>query len=372
MVVWYSGGRVRVGSTEISWAKSTSVALRCGAGIVLALLALLCSSAKAWALELSWDAPSGCPRAEEVEAAVARLAEGRPLDTAPASVKLVQLGAERWSAKLTWGTATRTLYGESCRSVTQAVVVILAMALEPESEAAAVEETSPAVSQAEVPRDGVSRDGVPQGEVSERRASPDRALLDETSPDETSPDETSPRRGTSREGAARDTGFAWGASLRTLGEYGILPGPAWGGSVTMRGGLGDRFGEMAVLGLLPREAVLPERPNQGGRFHWVGVRLAGCTELGSRAMLFACAGFELGQVTGRGFGVRNPRVGSGPWLAPGLQGLLKLPLGRRWHFEAMLGGFVALVRPEFELDDQGVVHQSGPVSVRLELGLGWN
>jgi hypothetical protein len=307
------------------------VASWCGAGLAAVLL---CSSTSARALELQWDAPEACPQAENVEAAVARLVLRRPLEASPANVKVVKLADDRWSAELEWGAATRTLYGESCESVTQAVVVILAMAIDPEDE--------------------------PNREEPPPRAVPKR----EAPPVEPAP---AANRG---EPEVRSTEFAWGGSLRTLGEYGILPGAAWGGSALLRGGLQENFGEIALLGLLPQDAVLPDRPNQGGQFYWVGVRLAGCTAVSTA--VFACAAFEAGQITGSGFGVRDPRTGSGPWLAPGVQGILKLPLGRRWHFEAALGGFVALVRPEFELDDQGVVHQPDPVSARLELGIGWN
>jgi len=298
------------------------------------VVGLLCCGTEAGALELDWSAPATCPRAEAVEAAVARLASDGPLQGSPVSVKVVQLGGDRWSAELRWGTATRTLHGESCESVTQAVVVILAMAIDPELEADRVEP--------------------PQRAVTKREGSKLGA-------------ETAPR---ARELQVRGPDFAWGGSLRTLGEYGILPGPAWGGLALLRGGFPRNFGEIALLGLLPRDALLPDQPNQGGQFYWAGVRLAGCTAAGTH--LFACAAFEAGQVTGRGFGVRDPRMGSGPWLAPGVQGLLRLPLAQRWHFEATLGGFVALVRPQYELDDLGVVHQPDLVSARLELGIGWN
>jgi hypothetical protein len=249
-------------------------------------------------------------------------------------VKVVELADDRWSAVLKWGAATRTLSGESCQSVTQAAVVILAMAIDP----------------------GVEADG----EEPLPRAVPKRRAPTVEAAD-------APR---SREPEPRSTDFAWGASLRTLGEFGVLPGPAWGGSALLRGGLRENFGEIGLLGLLPQSAMLLDQPNQGGRFYWLGVQLAGCSAVGT--ILFACAAFEAGQITGSGFGVRDPRTGSGPWLAPGVQGLLKLPLAHRWHFEAALGGFVALVRPEFELDDQGVVHQPDLVSARLELGIGWN
>jgi hypothetical protein len=131
----------------------------------------------------------------------------------------------------------------------------------------------------------------------------------------------------------------------------------------------DKLVELSALGLLPREAVLPDSTG-GGEFSWLGLQLSGCTALALPA--FVCLGFEGGQVSGSGFAVNHPRTGHAFWAAPGVELLVAPALASALSFEASVGIFTALLKPEFVLDDLGVVHQPGPVSARVELGLGWH
>ncbi len=149
----------------------------------------------------------------------------------------------------------------------------------------------------------------------------------------------------------------------------MLPAPALGGVARVRAGLPREFVELALLGLLPRAATLDADRTRGAELYWLGVQLDGCTL--APGDWFACLGVEGGQMAGTGFGVRHPNYGSGLWLAPGAQAVLRWQVARDVHFEVAVGGFVALLRPSFSLDGADVVHQPRPISARLELGIGW-
>lgn len=312
---------------------------------------LCCRTAGAEPLGLSWDAPPECPQVEAAAASVRRLVGAEPSQSLAASVTIRQTATHRWSATLWLGARTRVVEGETCSSVVEAAVVILALAIDPK---ARVESAS---------------------EVETAEPKPD--LGPSSSPNEVqgpAPPIVAPPAGeyvrpAPAEEARSVKALSWGASLRTLGEWGILPGPSVGGVVALHGAWSDKLVELSGLGLLPREAVLPNTTD-GGEFSWIGVQLMGCTALALPT--FLCVGFEGGRISGTGMGVGHPRVGHAFWAAPGLELLVAPPIASSLCFEASAGIFPALLKPEFALDDLGVVHQPGPVSARVELGLGWH
>ncbi len=83
-----------------------------------------------------------------------------------------------------------------------------------------------------------------------------------------------------------------------------------------------------------------------------------------------CAGAEVGQLTGTGTGISNPRSGSSGWLAPRADLGLELPLGGDFAFYGRLGATVPTVRKEFVVDDETLVHR--PAAVTGRLALAWN
>jgi len=324
-------------------------------------VALMSSLALAQELDLTWTAPAECPQATAAEARVQRLVGADAAASVAASVSLQKLAENRWSATLALGDATRVLEGESCDSVADAVVVILAMAIDPKAATA-----SPPVPAAEQPA-AQALAAAPAGPVAAPpepappRSAPAAARRNERPPDAIA--DVAPVSLPSRELAP------WGASLRGFGEWGMLPAPSLGGVVAVHATWGgSNLAELSALALLPRDEVV-EGGTSGGEFSWFGLQLMACRRLAPPA--FVCGGFEGGRLSGTGFGAREVRTQHTFWAAPGAELSFAPALGSSLAFEASAGLFIALRKPEFALDGVGVVHQPGPVSGRVELGIGW-
>ena len=321
---------------------------------------LVSSVAFAQELELMWTAPTECPQAAAAEARVRRLVGTDAAGSVAASVSVRQLGENRWSATLALGDTTRVLEGESCDSVADAAVVILAMAIDPE----AAPEAPPAPATEQSAAEAPAAES-PAGPVAAARPPPPPA---------------SARASGNEHVAAATTDIApvpppaaelapWGASLRGFGEWGMLPAPSVGGVVAVHAAWSGRYlAELSALGLLPREEVV-EGGTSGGEFSWFGLQLTACRVLARPA--FVCGGFEAGRLSGTGFGAREVRTQHTFWAAPGVELAFAPALGSSFAFEASAGLFIALRKPEFAVDGVGVVHQPGPVSGRVELGIGW-
>jgi len=320
---------------------------------------LVCSAASAQPLDLAWTAPPECPQAAAAEARVLRLVGTDAVGSVAASVSLRQRGENRWSATLELGGATRELEGESCDSVADAAIVILAMAIDPE--AAASSQSVAVAVPVPVPEPPTAPVAAAPEPPSPRPAPAAGANANQRSPGDTV--DVAPVSLPTAELAP------WGASLRGLGEWGMLPAPSVGGAVAVHAAWGGgNLAELSALALLPRDEVV-EGGTSGGEFSWFALQLTACRRLARPA--FVCGGFEAGRLSGTGFGTREVRTQHTFWAAPGLELRFAPALGGSLALEASAGLFIALRKPEFALDGVGVVHQPGPVSGRVELGIGW-
>lgn len=311
-------------------------------------------------LDLTWNAPAECPQGAAAQARVRRLAgaaQAQGTAALVASVTIAKLAEGRWSATLQLGTSTRVLDGESCEGVADAAIVILAMAVDPESapelEPAPEAEPEPAPLAAEPePSPPAPTAPAPAAPAVSAPAAVERV----------------PEPEAASGSAARSEPAPWGASLRSFGEWGMLPSPSVGGVVAGHAAWSSHRIELSALGLLPRDAEV-EGGSQGGEFSWFGFQLMGCQLLARPA--FVCGGVEGGRLSGAGFGSREERTGHALWVAPGVEALFAPALGSALSLEISAGIFIALLKPEFAIDGVGVVHQPSPVSARVELGIGW-
>lgn len=302
-------------------------------------------------LALTWSAPAECPQAAAAEGRVARLAGAAQTSQAGelvAAVTIAKLAENRWSATLKLGASARVLEGESCEGVADAAIVILAMAVDPQS---APEPAPPEPEPAEVVAEPEPVPPTPVAAAPAPRA-PARVAEPAVAPVSAPPADPAP----------------WGASLRGFGEWGMLPAPSLGAVVAVHAAWSTHLVELSALGLLPRDAAV-EGGTQGGEFSWFGFQLMGCQLLARPA--FVCGGFEGGRLSGDGFGAREERTGHAFWAAPGVEALFAPALSSTLSLEISAGIFIALLKPAFAIDGVGVVHQPGPVSARMELGIGW-
>jgi hypothetical protein len=119
-----------------------------------------------------------------------------------------------------------------------------------------------------------------------------------------------------------------------------------------------------------QRTALPQDESRGGDLSLWTVWPSACgAPIQGRIRLELCAGPELGQILGDGFGISSPRHAAALWL--GALGAAQLSLGVSTHFRVYtaLGAAVRLTpnRP-FVLDGIATVHEPRRVSGRVNLG----
>ncbi len=330
---------------------------------------------------LTWSAPAGCPPAAEVERALERVLQG----TSERARAEIGMRAEArvsgddddddYRVALTMqtrdGVSERQLRADQCRALADAVVLVIAMAVDPS---------------AALPSSGLDQGGDEAGgdapEVPEPARAPSPARAEPSEPAARAP---SPRvdagRSTSRvsEDArgepAEPPTRAWGQlapAMNMMVGTGGLPGVGVGVALGL-----DYLGRRWRLGArgvywLQRRRALDELGLDGASMGLAlgAARLRGCGVLGSaRLEVPLCAGLELGGMRGAGGGLPVNEVFTGLWTAivasPGLRVRLTPALGLALQTELGL----ALTRPAFTVAPRGRVYRAPRTSLALALGI---
>jgi hypothetical protein len=193
------------------------------------------------------------------------------------------------------------------------------------------------------------------------------AALEEAEPAPAEPiDEASPE---ARSAAPMLAGSAW-----MIGDTGTLPGVGLG--IGVGAVLGWRSVELRALGtLLPeREGSLRTSDSSppGASIGLLAASLLACVPVvvqPSALALAACAGWELGQLSGDGTHVAVPYHQRTLWSAARLDLGLRWPVpGTRLALEGLVTALAPFTRDDFILKDLGTVHR--PASVLGRLGVG--
>jgi hypothetical protein len=296
----------------------------------LALLLLAPHTARADELELTLDyvAPPPCASKSSLQAAVARLVTKARTEPFAVQVVIEQTETGYLSRIRVTNSAERVLPGATCDDVVEATAVILALAMSPKS---------PARAAAPAPATAASQD---QG----RRAPPRSA----------------PRR----------TGPRLALKAGISGDSSVLPRPALGvsGYVALQGAIWTV--QIGGTYFVQQRIPLPQDERRGGDLaFWTAWPSACAAPIQGRARLELCAGPEVGQVFGDGFGISSPEHAAALWL--GALGATQLSLALSTHFR-MYGALGAVVRltpnRRFVLDAVTTVHEPARFSGRASLG----
>jgi hypothetical protein len=171
----------------------------------------------------------------------------------------------------------------------------------------------------------------------------------------------------------------WGLRAALVGDAGALPGA----------GLGALLGASLRWQALELQALGTYLPSRQATIEAAGGRAIGA-ELGLLAgsvlvcapallerpglELGACAGAELGMLSGEGSGLSAPRSDSTPWWA------VRGDLSARWKLgtrglalEVLAGAVAPLWRDDFAVTDAGrtqILHRPAPVTMRASVGVG--
>ena len=289
-------------------------------------------------LRLSWSAPQECPSRAEAEAQLIALLRGRA-GTAPASrVNVVIANREdAFVAELTISDEARDvrqLRATDCSSLSDAVLLIAAITLDPLAAATEV-------------MDGRRREAAPAAPI-----------------------------GTAARDAASDRRqrlrIELGAQL--AGDAGTLPDPSIGAGARV----GVSFGRVQVqlegTWWLPRVEWRGPRLGTGGEIGLLGGGARGCVDVlsASDTGFASCAALHLGRTSGRGVNFAGAKTDAG-----GLWGAASIGLRFRQHsvplfVEIALDLGLCVLRPEYTIDGFGRVFQPGLVFGRASLGVGWS
>jgi hypothetical protein len=161
-------------------------------------------------------------------------------------------------------------------------------------------------------------------------------------------------------------GFAMSAAA--VGDIGALPAPGVG--LEVGGAL-----SLSSLRLIARGTVFASQDKRladgsGGDFTFAFGTLLACAQVAAgRPTVLGCAGFELGRLSGDGFGLARPRTGSAMWQALSAEVGVLVPVTRRVATVIRGGASVPLRRPEFVVDGAARVHRAASLDGRLALGL---
>jgi hypothetical protein len=313
----------------------------------LLALGAVCSAQAASAAELELGEPATCITADELAFRVER-ALGKPLGAAE-SLQLsarIQPEPAGFGARLEVLRAgqrgLRSLHAATCEEVSEALVVAIVVAIGEGEDAEAAEPRTAPAEPASSPAPADAASPPPSAEPESEAAS-----------------------------APSITGSAW-----LIADTGTLPATGLGAGVGITLGW-PRLQLRAVGTLLPERegsvnAAAPDSP--GASIGLLAGSALGCvpvTSLASALSVAACAGWELGQLSGSGTHVATPYHQSAFWSAA------RLDLGARWallpsalSLELLLTAVAPFTRDEFILKDLGSVYRPASLLGRLGLGLG--
>jgi hypothetical protein len=237
-------------------------------------------------MDLSWDAPEGCPSAADIRAEVTRIVGDR--ERRRVTVRAQARQEERgWTLELRTRAGDeegeRTLQAATCEEVAKAAVVIIALTIDPDEMAAAP-------------------------------PSPPRAA-----PEPRPPPLLPPPRPT----APPNTTQAWYAAVLSGAGVSFATPPGAALFLWLAGGV--RAGRIAAhagvsVGTETSEsAPLPSAPSAGGKFWLISAFGRGCVApLLGRFEIWGCGGLEIDRLAASGYGVTSPGSGHGVWLAPAI------------------------------------------------------
>lgn len=277
-----------------------------------------------------------------------------------------KLSGERdnWTLDIALGQGQRRVTGDSCVSVAEALVVILALAVNPTAKLNVA--TFPELeNQAhETPGDANAQSSAALPRVDEN--APSRVHYPRAAPKsaEFESDDSVPNQ---QEGPAR-----FGLSLLTLADTGTLPSWSLGPSLFARYGKRSYWGELSLDWLMPRWAPLTQGSAKGGNVSWFAGQFAACWMTQARLRLGGCLGAEMGDLVGKGDGVAYSKTALALWLAAAVNAVARVELRRDFAFEARLGLAVPALRPEFGLEGYGGFFRPDMVSLRAALGFSWH
>ena len=334
---------------------------------VFAFLAffLVCAALKASPLvQLQLEAPAECPSKDSIERTLARLVKRPPATPLQVSARLAPDG-ERWVLVASLEGGQRVVGGDSCVAAAEALVVIMALAIDPASQVNAsalqdFEHANAVHAQPSQPPPATVAPVAPMQSTAPNSGGSDWRMVDAQA-----------KTGVSAPPWQKRKPDRLGISWLWLGEWGALPKASLGTALFLRYGSRLRWGELSVSGLYPRIEYEGGSSIRGARLGMLASQLAGCAAPGYEWPVAGCLGAEFGDLIGRGTNTDRDETHHTLWAALTAAVVYRGRLRRDWGLELRLAAAVPAARPDFGVNGYGWLFTPGPVSIRGFVGVSW-
>ncbi len=315
-------------------------------------------------LTLRWEAPPECPDrgalVAMIDATLGEVSnEERHAVDVRARVETSNADGFVLRLELDGGEGVRELRGASCRELSEAAALLIAIAIDPRALDRQPEDSTRAVP-----------------EPASTEPAGDESASDDTPVDDTPVDDTLVDDAPVVDTPNVDTPVVPREPLRFLGraEAGVGGGPLPGAAAVLgvAAGLGGRGwrAELSAVYWTPRSRASPNNPAIGVRAQLWALGVHGCGEPRWRSLSFPlCAAVLAGAVHARGEGQLEAQTVSSRWVA------LALEPGLVWWARPRLGvalrgeGHVTLARPELRAEPSGTVFVGAPGGGSVRGGL---
>jgi hypothetical protein len=299
--------------------------------------ALLGSTGQVWAepsgsFRFTWAAPEECHAQPQVQAEIARLVGGdiQLHEGGDLEAKATISHGPFWSADLTTQYAGRTgrrdIEAPSCKSVADAIALIIALLIDPDAAAANLQ-----APKAEAP-------SVPEAPKTSKRQ------------------------------------VEFLAGVHVQGRLGTLPGADIGTGLGI-GLAGSRWRtDLRWSYGLRRDQVASLPSGVSGRFNIATGSVTGCFNLGQTKVGFGpCAAVEVGRVSVNGYGATAGFSKHAPWLALGGGAFLSFAMGQHLRTSMEVDVVAPMYRPDYVFQDvPGTVFNAPAVGGRALADVSWH
>lgn len=302
------------------------------------------SEARTW-VAVTWDAPTGCSSAREVEARVAKLVGNAKPPEAPllADAKLSRDDDGFWSLELTIHSGAlvgeRRISGKSCTDLAGAAAVTMALLLSSERPLA-------------------------EADLGEQQQQPTRT------PTAQPVSATHPPR------PVAAAGTRWHALIGfPLASLKVDPTQALGLGAAFAGGLsyGRWSWSMQERVWLQQTLAAPQLSGVGAELHRVDATLWSCYAVArSPVEVQPCLTLSLQHLAAKGTGAYvSPRTATSTWFAGGAGAKVGYRLTPWLRLQVGVDAQIHASRPRIVVDDVGSVGQLGPADLTITLGPEW-
>ncbi len=342
----------------------TRTRLACFVVVSTAVVAVAQAQDDSEAVRFRYQAPEPCPSIDAFETAVMhrtrRARAALPQESAREfEVALAQRNA-RWQGRLTireqsGATSERTVEGDSCQEVMDAVALVTALAIDPRARTVPAPELVASASAA--PPSPGSSATVPSTAPAPPQPHSYPAVVHGSAPHRLTP--------------------SWGAGfgVQVATTWGPAPAPIWTAPLFVQVSRSASAPGPSYLRLTASYRPSPRVSSQegAGRFVWTTGRLDVCVVAWQPMLhgrLLPCAMLEAGALRGEGADVDHPQQHTRPWVSLGLGTRATATITGPMFLEiqGMLG--FPLVRDRFYLEPDTTLHRTPAVSPSLAAGVG--